>query len=443
MAKSKLGDVNETTFENREVATIDEVITTVVMSRVTDFFGFFVYAIASALVFPRLFFPNFDRPTGTLLSFAVFALAFLARPFASLIARHVQRKIGKTGKITLATMILGTSTVAIGLLPGYEEIGWLAPALLAALRIAQGLGLGGSWDGITLQLQNAAPKGREGLYAMVPQLGGPIGFCVAASLFYVLTGFLTDEEFINYGWRFAFFAVMAVNLVSLFARLRLLNTDFGADEVLTQSSPFLKMLRSQWRPIALSTFTPLASYALFHMVTVFPLGYAILYSDRPISETLMLQLIGGAFAVATVILSGVLADRLGRRWVLTVSTTMIIALCLTIGTLESHPWVYIIFGFLLLGFAQGQAGVTDAGRYKKKYAYSASALDHNLAWIFGAAFAPLVGLALTINFGLWAASIYLLSGVLVTRATIYLAQVRERALAEHQQATDGANDERG
>ncbi|MEM7004478.1 MAG: MFS transporter [Pseudomonadota bacterium] len=416
-----------------QTATLDEVVTTVVMARVTDFFGFFVYAIASAIVFPRLFFPMVDPVTGTLYSFAVFSLAFLARPFASLASRWIQQKIGKAGKITLALFVLGGSTMAIGLLPGYNEIGWAAPVLLAALRITQGLGLGGSWDGITLQLQNAAPAHRTGLYAMVPQLGGPIGFCVAASLFFVLTGFLTDEEFINYGWRFAFFAVLAVNVVSLFARLRLLTTDFGADEELLQSSPFIPMLRSQWRPILLSTMLPLASYALFHMVTVFPLGYEILYSEYDISQILLLQMLGGALSIGSVIASGILADRFGRNWVIWASNAMIVVLCLTINTLETNPAIYIILGFVLLGFAIGQASAFSPDRYKAKYRYSGSALSTNLSWIVGAAFAPLCGLYLTATFGLWAASVYLLSGVLVTGATLILLSQRERVLSNHTQ----------
>jgi MFS family permease len=330
----------QTNAAGQQTATIDEVITTVIMARVTDFFGFFVYAIASALVFPRLFFPMYDPVTGTLLSFAVFSLAFLARPIASLLGRQIQRKIGRAGKITLALMILGSSTVAIGLLPGYDKIGWLAPALLAALRVAQGLGLGGAWDGITLQLKNAAPPERAGLYAMVPQLGGPIGFCVAASLFYVLTGFLTEEEFLNYGWRFAFFAVLAVNVVSLFARLRLLTTDFGGGEETLQSAPFLDLLRTQWRPILFSAFIPLASYALFHMVTVFPLGYAMLFSGHEISSILLWQLVGGTLAIGSVILSGVLADRLSKRVVLWLSTGRSTAIRRSTSSWGSRCWAW-------------------------------------------------------------------------------------------------------
>lgn len=410
------------TTNNAHTATIDEVVTTVIMARVTDFFGFFVYAIASALVFPRLFFPNFDPVTGTILSFLIFSLAFLARPFASGLARIVQRKAGKPAKVALAMMILGTSTVAIGLLPGYEKIGYTAPILLAVLRILQGIGLGGSWDGITLQLQDAAPENKKGMYAMVPQLGGPIGFCVAASLYYVLTGFLTDEEFINYGWRFAFFAVMAVNVVSLFARMRLLTTNFGADESITTSSPFWETVREQWRPILGAALSPLASYALLHMITVFPLGYAMLYMDVPIDQIVLLQLMGGVLAVGTTILSGVLADKYGRIWVRYASTALMVALCLTIGTLESHPGFFILLGFAILGLSHGQANAITAGRFQRKYHYSSSALASNLSWIFGAAFAPLIALFLASQFGLWAASLYLLSGVAVTLTTLFLAR---------------------
>ena len=398
--------------------TIDDIVTTVVMARVTDFFGFFVYAIASALVFPRLFFPMFDPVMGTVMSFAVFSLAFLARPIASFAGRSIERKIVRAGKISLALMILGSSTVAIGLLPSYDRIGIMAPILLAALRFAQGLGLGGAWDGITLQLKSAAPKGREGLYGMVPQLGGPIGFCVAASLFFVLTGFLTEEEFYTYGWRFAFFAVMAVNVVSLFARLRLLTADFGADETPLQSAPFGEMLRTQWRTIALSTFLPVASYALFHMVTVFPLSYTLLFTEYSMARIILYELVGGVLACGAVVLSGVLADRYTKRRVLRVSVALIPLLCLSIYTLDSYPWIYIIFGFVVLGLAYGQSSSIVPKRFPARFRYSGSALSVNLSWIFGAAFAPLCGLALAAYVGLWASALYLLSGAIVTWITL-------------------------
>ncbi|MEL6690063.1 MAG: MFS transporter [Pseudomonadota bacterium] len=418
--------MSDSSATHEHTATLDEVITTVIMSRVTDFFGFFVYGIACVLVFPQLFFPMVGAVEGTMLAFVTFAIAFVVRPFAQLGGRAIQRRIGKIAKITIALFILGTSTVAIGLLPGYERIGWAAPAALIALRIAQGVGLGLGWDGITLQLRNAAPEGYEARYAMVAQLGGPFGFAVAASLFYVLTGFLTVEEFYQYGWRFAFFAVMAVNVVSLFARIRLLQTDFGGDEESFKMAPFWELVTTQWRPIVLSTLLPIASYALFHMVTIFPLAYQLLYGSAFIETILLWQLIGAGFGIVTVIASGFIADKVGQRVVHWAVTLAIVLLCLTITTLDTNPAIYIILGFILLGFSYGQASSIVPGRFPKRFRYSGSALATNLSWIFGAAFAPLAGLGLTWAFGLWAASLYLLSGVVVTTITLYVLGRQER-----------------
>ncbi|MEM8978116.1 MAG: MFS transporter [Pseudomonadota bacterium] len=408
--------------------TLDDVITTVVMARVTDFFGFFVYAIASALVFPKVFFPFLPPLEATLWSFLLFSLAFLARPIASMGSRMIQQKIGRPGKVTLALMILGSSTVAIGLLPGYERMGITAPIALGVLRFVQGLGLGGAWDGITLQLKSAAPKGREGRYGMIPQLGGPIGFCVAVSLFYVLTGFLTEEEFYSYGWRFAFFAVMAVNVVSLFARLRLMTASFGGDDddTLLKSAPLPDLIKNEWRTILLSSLLPLASYALFHMVTVFPLSYAILFAGHDVPYILLLQLFGGALAIVGVIASGFLADIFSKRVVLGASSALVVVVCLTIWTLDNSPAIYILLGFTVLGFAYGQSGSIVPKRFQPAYRYSGSAMAVNLSWILGAAFAPLIGLLLAATVGLWASALYLLSGAVMTALALYLLEKRLR-----------------
>lgn len=406
-------------------ATIEEVVTTVIIARVTDFFGFFVYAIASALVFPSVFFPFLDPLQGTLASFAVFSLAFVARPVASLIGRWLQHRIGRGTKVTIALMILGCATVAIGLLPGYERIGWLAPVLLAVLRLMQGLGLGGAWDGLTLQLQHVAPGHLQGRYAMVPQLGGPLGFVVAAAMFYVLTDFLTAEEFLKWGWRFAFFAVMAVNLVSLFARLRLLNADLGVESHVVTSAPLRDLIRHQWRPILLSTFVPLASYALFHLVTVFPVAYENLYTDFGMSNILLMQLMGGGLCIASVLISGVLADHIGRRRVILLSTVLIVGLSFAVGALATTPALFVLPGFAVLGLAYGQASAILPDRFEPHFRYSGTAMATNLSWLTGAAFAPLVAMGLVAWLGLWAVALYLLSGSAVTFAALYLHWRRE------------------
>lgn len=410
---------------------LDELVITVIMARVTDYFGFFVYAFASVLVFPRVIFSNYDHATGILLSFAVFPVAFLARPFASQAFKILEKKIGRSGKISVALLVLGGSTIAIGLLPSYETAGTLAAWLLLVFRTGQGIGLGGSWDGMNLLLQTNAPEKRKGWYAMIPQLGAPIGLSVATAIFYVLTGFLTDDEFINWGWRWPFFAVLAVNVVSLFARLQLIHSE--AHEVLKEeyqlkSSPFFEMLSVHWKDVLLATFLPLASYAILHMVTVFPLAYDYLNNDQPVSDFLLLLLLGGVISLASVVVSGLLTDRFGRRPMLAAVSILIGAFSFLVTNLADNPVPYVLIGYALLGLSYGQASSILPNRFQKKYRYTGAALATNLSWIFGAAFAPLVALGLSLKFGLASAGIYLLSGAVVTLSALALLKYRETRL---------------
>lgn len=412
---------------------VDELVITVIMARVTDYFGFFVYAFASVLVFPRVFFSNHDPATAMLLSFAVFPVAFLARPFASQAFKLLEKRVGRSGKITIALFILGGSTMAIGLLPTYQTAGILAPALLVLFRIGQGIGLGGSWDGMTLLLQTHAPEKRKGWYAMIPQLGAPVGLCVAAAIFYVLTGFLTDEEFITFGWRWPFFAVLAVNVVSLFARLQLIHSEgheILKEEVQLKSSPFFEMLSVHWKDVLLATFLPLASYAILHMVTVFPLAYEYLRTDEPISDFMLLLLLGGVISIPAVVISGTLSDRFGRRRMLAIVSILIGVFSFMVTTLLTNGVAYVLIGYVLLGLSYGQASAILPNRFQQKYRYTGAALATNLSWIFGAAFAPLVALGLSLSFGLTFAGFYLLSGALVTLLALALLTYRERRQAE-------------
>lgn len=411
---------------------LDELFVTVIMARVTDHFGFFVYAFASVLVFPKVFFPFADPASGILLSFMIFPLAFLVRPFASQAFKLLERQVGRSGKVTAAILILCLSTMAIGLLPSYESIGVAAPILLVVMRLLQGVGLGGGWDGLTLLLQTNAPEGRRGWYAMIPQLGAPIGLCVAVSIFFVLTGFLTESEFIQWGWRWPFFAVLAVNVVSLFARLQLIHSTEHAElqkDAQLYSSPFREMLAVHWKGVLLGTFLPLASYALMHLVSVFPLAQAYLSGNEPISEFLFRIMIGSALCLPAVVLSGVLADKFGRRKLLAATSIAIALYSLLITNLVDGGMLYILVGFILLGLSYGQASAILPNRFQKKYRYTASALATNLSWIFGAAFAPLVAMTLTLSFGLGFAGVYLLSGALVTLAALFILNRGEKVSA--------------
>ena len=196
----------------------------VIIGRASEYFDFFVFGIASVLVFPQLFFPFVDTLTGTLYAFLVFALAFVVRPIGTLIGMEIQRRFGRSAKLTAALFLLGCSTVAMGLLPSYAEAGGTAIVLLSLCRVGQGLALGGSWDGLPSLLALNAPPHRRGWYAMLGQLGAPLGFFVASGVFLYVYSSLDSKDFLSWGWRFPFFTAFAINVVALFARLRLVVT---------------------------------------------------------------------------------------------------------------------------------------------------------------------------------------------------------------------------
>ena len=201
-----------------------EIAIGVVIGRAAEYFDFFVYGIASVLIFPGVFFPFADPLTGTLYAFALFALAFIARPIGSVIFMEIDRRHGRAAKLTIALFLLGGSTMAIGFLPNYHQIGALSIWILAALRFGQGLALGGAWDGLASLLALNAPEKQRGWYAMIPQLGAPVGFMLASALFAFFLGNVSNADFLDWGWRYPFFVAFAINVVALFARLRLVAT---------------------------------------------------------------------------------------------------------------------------------------------------------------------------------------------------------------------------
>jgi MFS family permease len=402
-----------------------EIAIGVIVGRTSEFFDFFVYAIASVLVFPAVVFPFVDPLTGTLYSFALFALAFLARPLGSAIFMYVDRNHGKGVKLTIALFLLGGSTMAMAFLPGYASIGIASVWLLALCRIGQGVALGGAWDGLPSLLALNAPEKHRGWYAMIPQLGAPLGLIVAAGLFAFFLSTLSTADFLSWGWRYPFFVAFAINVVALFARLRLVATPeferlFETREL--QPAPLGETLREEGRTVVLGAFAPLASFALFHLVTVFPLSWVALYTGEGTVRFLIIEIIGAGVCVLSILASGLIADIVGRRAVLGVSAVLIGAYSgfapqlLNGGSFGET--VYMIGGFVLLGLAFGQSSGAVNASFSSERRYTGAAVTANLSWLLGAGFAPLVALALASNFGLWSVGVYLLSGAICTLAAL-------------------------
>jgi MFS family permease len=398
-----------------------EIAVGVVIGRTSEFFDFFVYAIASVVVFPKLVFPGVNPLTGTLFSFAVFALAFVARPVGTAIFMWVDRTYGRGVKLTIALFLLGTSTVAIAFLPGHNDIGSASALLLALFRIGQGLALGGTWDGLPSLLALNVPARRRGWYAMLPQIGAPLGLIVASALFAFFISSLSANDFLEWGWRYPFFVAFAINVVALFARLRIVATPeysrlFESGDL--EPAPVARTLGAEGRNIAIGTFAPLASFALFHMVTVFPLSWVFLFTQETPDRFLVIEAIAAAFGVAATIASGPIADRVGRRMLLGASAMAIAVFSGFAPQLLNGGGVgetiFMILGFILLGISFGQSSGSVASNFSRAYRYTASALTSDLAWLFGAGFAPFAALILASRFGLLSAGAYLLSGAVCT-----------------------------
>ncbi|MEW5423811.1 MFS transporter [Amorphus sp. 3PC139-8] len=398
-----------------------EIAIGVIIGRTSEFFDFFVFAIASVLVFPQLVFPFVDPLTGTLYAFAIFALAFVARPFGTLIFMAIDRAYGRGPKLTVALILLGTSTVCIAFLPSYGAVGSISIWALAILRIGQGIALGGTWDGLASLLSLNAPENRRGWYAMVPQLGAPLGLIVASALFAFFVGNLSTDDFFSWGWRYPFFVAFALNVVALFARLRIVETSefrtlFESRDL--QPTPVFATIRKQGRTILIGAFAPLASFALFHMVTVFPLSWIFLYTREAPVRFLTIECVAAVFGILAIFASGMIADRVGRRNLLAACALMIAVFSgfapqLLDGGIIGET-VFMVLGFILLGLSFGQSSGAVASSFSTFYRYTGSALTSDLAWMFGAGFAPFVGLFLASEFGLIAAGAYLLSGAICT-----------------------------
>ncbi len=401
----------------------------VIIGRTSEFFDFFVFAIASVIVFPARIFPFVDPLTGTLWSFALVALAFVARPLGTAMFMALDRRHGRVTKLTVALFLLGTSTVAMGLVPSYETAGWWAVGMLVLLRFGQGLALGGTWDGLAPLLAITASKDRRGFYAMVPQLGAVAGLAVAAVLFAYLVLTLSSADFLDWGWRYPFFVAFAINVVALFARLRIVDTPeftelFKSNEL--TPTRLSTTLSQDGRTMLVGIFVPLASFAMFHMVTVFPLSWIFLYTDETLGSFLLIEAAGAGLGILAMLFSGWLSDRIGRQKILVWGAWAIAAFALSAPLLlnggSAGVTAYLMIGFLILGFNLAQSSGAVASLFDQRNRYTGSAYVSALSWMFGAGFAPLCALLLSTWFGLFAAGLYLLSGAVCTLLSLAVAR---------------------
>jgi len=380
-----------------------------------EFFDFYIYATAAVLVFPKLFFPSGNITAATLASFATFALAFLARPLGAALFGHFGDRKGRKATLVAALMTMGPSTVAIGLLPSYHSIGILAPILLCLFRFGQGLGLGGEWGGAVLLATENAPEGKKAWYGMFPQLGAPIGFLASSGIFLLLSKTLTDQQFLDFGWRIPFLASALLVWVGLYVRLKITETpDFL--KIIEKNDrvklPLADVFTKHTKVIVLGTIITITTFLLFYLMTVFALswGTSALHYSR--TSFLIAQMISMLFFGLGIPISAVLADKIGRNKMLIIATVAIFIFGLFFSQLfTTGIWAVTVLclsiGMFLMGLTYGPIGTALAEIFPASVRYTGASLCFTLAGILGAAPAPYVATALAKSYGLMYVGFYL------------------------------------
>jgi len=395
-----------------------------------EFFDFYIYATAAVLVFPRAFFPSSDPTAAMLQSLITFALAFFARPVGSAVFGHFGDRIGRKATLVGALLTMGLSTVLIGMLPTYATLAPAAPLLLAVCRFGQGFGLGGEWGGAVLLATENAPPGKRAWYGMFPQLGAPIGFILSGGIFLWLNAALPEADFFAYGWRIPFLSSAVLVLIGLYVRFKVTETP-AFQEVLAHDArvpvPISAVFLQHPRALLLGTFSALATFVLFYLMTVFALGWgtgALRYSRH---DFLLIQLFAVLFFGLCIPLSAVIADRAGRRGMLVCASAAIAGFGFLMEPLFGSGSTLSVTAFLalglgLMGMTYGPLGTFLSEMFPAPVRYTGSSMTFNLAGILGASLAPYLATNLASTYGLASVGYYLSGAAVISLVAQWFAR---------------------
>jgi MFS transporter, MHS family, shikimate and dehydroshikimate transport protein len=405
-----------------------EVIAASFIGSVIEWYDFFIFGTAAALIFGQLFFPGSDPLLGTLYSFGIYAVGFIARPIGGAFCGHYGDRIGRKSMLVMTLVVMGVATALVGLLPTYESIGIWAPILLIVLRFLQGFAVGGEWGGATLMAVEYAPPGRRGFYGSWPGMGIPAGLVVATAVFTVFSS-LPQEQFLSWGWRVPFLVSIVLVAVGLFVRLKILETP--AFRQMQESGggsrlPVLEVFRDHWRSLLLTMGAFFLLNGGFYVTITFMLAYGTQNIGVDSDTMLTGVLIAGTIQIFAIGAFAALSDRVGRRPVYLGGAIFLLLFSFPLFWMVNTAnavliWLAMSIAIVALGAMYGPSGAFFSELFSTRVRYSGASLGYQLASALAGGFAPVIAVALLSAYGYPAVALYMIVMALITIVAVYLA----------------------
>ena len=431
--------------QNNKKSNMRKVALTALAGTSIEWYDFFLYGAAAALIFPTAFFGEVDETTALILSLLTFAAGFIARPIGGIIFGHFGDRIGRKKTLIAALMLMGISSTLIGLLPTYTMIGVTAPILLTLLRFAQGLAIGGQWGGAMLLVTESAPSNQRGYYGAFAQAGAPIGV-ILANLALIITSAIVTEEFFNtWGWRIPFLASVVLILISMYIQLNLEdtkafkalseNSDYKTKEKV-KSSPVIEAIKRYPKRIMLAAGAFLSVQVTFYILIAFMLAYGVSSANMARDDMLTAVLIGCAIMVPLQFMFSSYSDRNGRKGIF------------ILGAILSGVWAFAIFplvdtgnfwlivlaltlGLIFLAMMYGPQAAFFTELFSTEVRYSGATLGYQFGAIIGGAFAPTIAVKLWTDFDIiWVSAYIAFASVLTLMSVLLLTETYKSNLDE-------------
>jgi metabolite-proton symporter len=417
-----------------------------------EWYDFFLYGSAAALVFNTLFFPDFDPLTGTLLAFSTYAIGFAARPLGGLVFGHFGDKVGRKKLLVISLLMMGLATFAIGLLPSYAAVGAAAPLLLTFLRLVQGFALGGEWGGAVLIVSEHGDAERRGFWASWPQCGAPGGNLLATAVLAILAATQSDEAFLAWGWRIPFLLSAVLVVIGLWIRLSVsespvfLEAQRKAEQRGTaEKAPIVQVFKHSWREVLIAMGARMGENVSYYVITAFILVYLVKELGLSKSMGLNAVLIASAIHFVTIPLWGLLSDKIGRRKVyLFGAVGMAVWSFVFFALLDTKSFAVTVLattvGLVLHGAMYGPQAAFFAELFGTRVRYSGASIGYQLASIAAGAVAPLIAVALLAAWGsTLPVSVYVAAMCALTVIAVLLArETRGASLADAKPGTEPA-----